>query len=78
MDLAGDDGVGDVAATSLTVLARVDDLDLEIGMFVEDLLYPTIVATFLGLNLGGGCESFIFESFVAEVGWSRYEVCLIG
>jgi hypothetical protein len=30
----------------------MNDLNLEIGLFVEDLLYPAIVSSLLGLHLG--------------------------
>lgn len=78
LDLTSHNGVSDVASSSFTILASVCDLDLKLGVFVEDLLDSAIVAAFLGLDLGGGCGSFIVESFVAEVRGARYEVGLVG
>jgi ABC-type transport system involved in cytochrome c biogenesis permease subunit len=50
MAYSGANGVGYVAASALGVLASVDDLDIEVGVLVEDLLYTTVVAALLGLD----------------------------
>jgi hypothetical protein len=47
---SGANGVGYVAASTLSVLAGVDNLDVEVGVFVEDLLDTTVIATLLGLD----------------------------
>jgi hypothetical protein len=44
------DSVGYVAASALSILACVDYLDVEVGVFVEDLLDTTVVAALLGFD----------------------------
>lgn len=46
----GANSVGDVTTASLGILASVDDLDVEVGVLVQNLLYATVVAALLGLN----------------------------
>ena len=44
------------------------DLDFEFRMFVEDLFYSTVVASFFRLDFGSGLVVGVVESFIAEVG----------
>jgi hypothetical protein len=50
MAYSGADGVSDVAASTLSVLAGVDNLDVEVWVLVEDLLDTTVVAALLGFD----------------------------
>lgn len=59
---AGTDGVSDVTAAALGVLTSVHDLDVEVGVLVEDLLDATVISALLGLyltRLGEGLVVFI-------------------
>jgi hypothetical protein len=47
---SGANGVGYVAASTLSVLAGMDNLDVEVGVFVEYLLDTTMIAALLGLD----------------------------
>jgi hypothetical protein len=47
---SGANGVSYVAASALSVLAGVDNLDVEVGVLVEDLLDTTVIAALLGLD----------------------------
>jgi hypothetical protein len=47
---SGANGVGYVAASTLSVLASVDDLNVEVGVLVEDLFDTTVVAALLGFD----------------------------
>ena len=49
------------------------NLDLEVWMLVEDLLYSAVIAALLWLNFRSG-QSLIFKLFVAEIGRSGDEV----
>jgi hypothetical protein len=50
MAYSGANGVSYVAASTLSVLAGMDNLNVEVGVLVEDLLDTTVVATFLGFD----------------------------
>jgi hypothetical protein len=50
MAYSGADGVSYVAASTLSVLAGVDNLDVEVWVLVEDLLDTTVVAALLGFD----------------------------
>ena len=77
-DLTCADSVGDVSAASLSVLASMNDLDLELRVLVEYLLYPTVIPTFFWLDFRT-FRPVIVKLFVAKIRGSRYEVgCLIG
>ena len=45
----GGTGVGNVASATFGVLARMNDLYLQMWILMEDLLYSTVVATCFGL-----------------------------
>jgi hypothetical protein len=47
---SGANGVSYVAASTLSVLAGVDNLDVEVWVLVEDLLDTTVVAALLGFD----------------------------
>jgi len=47
---SGANGVCYVAASALGVLASVDNVDVQVGVLVEDLLYTAVVATLLGFD----------------------------
>jgi hypothetical protein len=47
MAYSGADGVSYVAASTLSVLAGVDNLDVEVWVLVEDLLDTTVVAALI-------------------------------
>lgn len=62
----------------MQTLASIDDEDLEIRILVEDLLYPSIVATFSG-QLSRLLLLAVFSFIiVAEVGGSRSGIELAG
>jgi hypothetical protein len=50
MAYSGANGVSYVAASTLSVLAGVDNLNVEVGVLVEDLLDTTVVAALLGFD----------------------------
>ena len=66
-NIARDNGVGDVATAALGVLASLGDADLEVGVLVEDLLYPAVVAALLWLDLDVGSSATLLKLFIAEV-----------
>ena len=51
-EIAGADGVGDVAAAALGVLARMHYLNVQIRVLVQNLLNATVIAALLGLYFG--------------------------
>lgn len=63
-EVASPDRVGDVTAAALGVLASVDNVDLEVGVFVQDLLYSAVVAALLRLHL---VPALLFTSLVVFV-----------
>ena len=69
-DLAGLDGVGDVAPPALGVFAGVHDVDFEVWVLVEDLLDAAVVAAFFGGEFGGAGLGVVRvgEGFGAQVG----------
>ena len=50
MSYASANSVGYVAASAFGILACMDDLDVQVGVFVEDLLDATVVTALLGLD----------------------------
>jgi hypothetical protein len=50
MAYPGANGVSYVAASTFSVLAGVDNLNVEVGVLVEDLLDTTVVAALLGFD----------------------------
>ena len=76
LNLARPYRVGDVAAAAFGVLTCIYNLNLELGMLVEYLLYPTVVAALPWLYLGTS-RALIVELLIAQVAGPGNEVGLI-
>jgi hypothetical protein len=71
--IAGADSVCYIFTTTLVVLASLGYLDVQLGVFPQDLLDAAVVAT-LGRVNPWALWMVIFKLFVAEIGGARDEV----